>query len=436
MSHIREILPQANTDGALTLDQLLASAVDEVIPAEDVADLDERIAPTAGRIARTTNDGEIHLADGSEWIPASEVSFGSANNPNEQSWTQDARAGVSNNVDVIAGSFDYPTLQEAIDKAEANQLNGPRRVQLQPGPDSYGRALISKPAMAITGVAQGPTKVDYSGDDHAIEVEDNDVFISQVTSDHTGTGDYDAFFGAATTEGGADNDELQLFQCSCDAAPRYGFNIETPRSHLIGCEGTGGDTAAFRIAGDHTQAIGLKLQEPVAKALVLDADYCTVTANCKFSADTAFDIDGIANSLFLHSRGSGGRGAIITGDLNTGVILSTNSSAEDLSITAAASRNSLWVCTNGNVALSSGTSENVVSGYIGGMLSDTGTRNVVNGVSTNAGDPSSTGEWNGESAKAYRWGARVIDTSTEGDIYWPLPPSATNNWIRVSGSAV
>jgi hypothetical protein len=61
---------------------------------------------------------------------------------------------------------------------------------------------------------------------------------------------------------------------------------------------------------------------------------------------------------------------------------------------------------------------------------------VINGFSKNAGDPSSTGDWNGHGNLAHDLGVVVIDTSNEGDLYVPLPFNATNDWVRVSGTAV
>jgi len=69
-------------------------------------------------------------------------------------------------------------------------------------------------------------------------------------------------------------------------------------------------------------------------------------------------------------------------------------------------------------------------------LTDNGTRNVINGYGKNAGDPSAAGDWNGHSDWAYKVGATIIDTSNEGDLYVPLPPGATNNWVRIAGTAV
>lgn len=76
MSHDR--LPNANTDGALTLDQVLATAVDDVTLVSDLAELQSSRgpAPTAGRVARTTSDGTYYLGDGSAWVDAGSVSWG------------------------------------------------------------------------------------------------------------------------------------------------------------------------------------------------------------------------------------------------------------------------------------------------------------------------------------------------------------------------
>ncbi|WP_135302642.1 hypothetical protein [Haloarcula amylovorans] len=69
-----------------------------------------------------------------------------------------------------------------------------------------------------------------------------------------------------------------------------------------------------------------------------------------------------------------------------------------------------------------------------GLLDRAGYRNIINGVSINSGDPSSTGGWNGMSDLVYQLGCLVYDEANDS-WYLPLAPTATNDWFQISGSA-
>lgn len=67
-----------------------------------------------------------------------------------------------------------------------------------------------------------------------------------------------------------------------------------------------------------------------------------------------------------------------------------------------------------SIEIASGT-ENVITGLRGvswSNITDNGTRTLINGWGTNAGDPNTTGQWNGEAAYAGQMEATVWDTST------------------------
>jgi hypothetical protein len=67
-------LPQGNSDAALTLAQLLATAVEEPIEVDTLSDLQTGPAPTAGRVAEVGQQ-DYYLGDGSQWVAASAVSL-------------------------------------------------------------------------------------------------------------------------------------------------------------------------------------------------------------------------------------------------------------------------------------------------------------------------------------------------------------------------
>lgn len=108
---LRKKLPYGNTDGALTLDQLLATAIDEneLIEKDTLSDLQNGPTPTAGRVAEV-GQSDIYLGDGTQWVAAADVSWGSANNPNPVFTEQvgesvvTATTGSSYDVDVTEGT--------------------------------------------------------------------------------------------------------------------------------------------------------------------------------------------------------------------------------------------------------------------------------------------------------------------------------------------
>lgn len=85
---------------------------------------------------------------------------------------------------------------------------------------------------------------------------------------------------------------------------------------------------------------------------------------------------------------------------------------------------------NGDVQITSNATDCVLTGvFIRGSLTDNGTRTVVNGRSTNNGDPSSTGQWNGNATLAHELGVTVWDTSTDPDTPYKAGPDG--NWTSI-----
>jgi len=76
----RNTLPQGNSDAALTLAQLLATAVEKPIEADTLTDLQNGPTPTAGRVAEVGQQ-DYYLGDGNQWVAASDVSLGSSSEP-------------------------------------------------------------------------------------------------------------------------------------------------------------------------------------------------------------------------------------------------------------------------------------------------------------------------------------------------------------------
>lgn len=79
-----------------------------------------------------------------------------------------------------------------------------------------------------------------------------------------------------------------------------------------------------------------------------------------------------------------------------------------------------------------GATETVLDGVRGlspAKVQDGGTRTLVNGTGTNAGDPRSGGEWRGHADYAYSMGATVWDTTTQP--WTPYRADGDGNWLAV-----
>lgn len=85
------------------------------------------------------------------------------------------------------------------------------------------------------------------------------------------------------------------------------------------------------------------------------------------------------------------------------------------------------IIAHGDISLSSNASECVISGQIGGTVTDNGTRTLVNGRGTNNGNPQTTGDWNGHADYAYQQGATVWDTTTSPWSAWQA--DGAGNWV-------
>jgi len=82
-------------------------------------------------------------------------------------------------------------------------------------------------------------------------------------------------------------------------------------------------------------------------------------------------------------------------------------------------------------ALEVSGAENQIWGTKGldyGQIADNGTRTMINGWSVNSGDPSTTGQWNGNAALAGRVGITVWDTSTSPWTPYEAAPDGSS-WI-------
>lgn len=246
----------------------------------------------------------------------------------------------------------------------------------------------------------------------------------------------------STTDGDAiqavDGTEIWIRGMNVDRAGRYAINLGSSnlmKRCWIGewTEIKGGDKAAVRLNTIQSlisdTIIHDELSHGIPVGLVLDNFKNNIVSNlwiCLDDGQAAIDWtntgqgDGcIWNGVYIGKTRSDANGNI----------------AEDVDLRGKnAIYNNFYIGTTGlNMQYAT---ESIFNGYVSGSITH-GTRTVINGKSINAGDPSTGGgQWAGFSDLAYKMGADVIDTSTEGDKYEPLPPSATNDWIRHSGTAV
>ncbi|SFS53876.1 hypothetical protein SAMN04488556_1391 [Halostagnicola kamekurae] len=72
-------------------------------------------------------------------------------------------------------------------------------------------------------------------------------------------------------------------------------------------------------------------------------------------------------------------------------------------------------------------------GALDSFLGDSESRTVINSEGVNAGDPSSTGQWNGQSELAYQAGVAIHDTENE-ELYRRLPQGWADDWLQLSGT--
>lgn len=83
------------------------------------------------------------------------------------------------------------------------------------------------------------------------------------------------------------------------------------------------------------------------------------------------------------------------------------------------------------ISIESDATENVVDNVLNipyANISDDGTRTLINRWGTNAGDPNTTGEWNGAASYAGRLGATVWDTSTTPWTPYTATPDGSS-WV-------
>jgi len=73
--HSEYTLPDANTDGALTLSQLLATSVEDPLEFRTLNGLETRVTPTAGRVAFVGATKDYYVADGTEWVHENSISL-------------------------------------------------------------------------------------------------------------------------------------------------------------------------------------------------------------------------------------------------------------------------------------------------------------------------------------------------------------------------
>lgn len=364
---------------------------------------------------------------------------------------------------IHAGTKEYPTIQDALDAVQTKSTDAMfsalarEEVVLPPQADDFNETVdLDTPGMALRGQYGQASYVNSDATDHVIDIRKNDIVLSYLGVNHTGTGNQDAIYVASEGEVSGTMDEVVLERCTVDQAPRYGFNIKAPYSFLVGCEGANKGDAVLHLEGDYSQVTDFKTTDPPIGMEIL-ASYCNLSGVIWSPNIRGLTLDGNWNRFLGIIADGQNHGAVVDGDFNwiggifrghdsdglqiggrgnTVMAVVSNNTTNGIHLTSNASDNVIRARCSDPLTIDSGATENKIVGYYTEGITDNGTRTVINGWAKNAGDPSSTGDWNGNAATAYVMGATVIDTSNEGDLYIPLPGGATNNWVRLSGTAV
>lgn len=370
-------------------------------------------------------------ASASEWQITDDLNLSDNDITNVGSFSADDY----NSAVFVAGSDSYPTIQDAVDALETKDAGAQfpemslQEIWIPPSPTDRDETVdIATNHTGFYGHRGQSTYITTTADDHTFFIDENDVYLEHLGVHHEGTGNWDAIHVAPG------HDEAVLYNCTCDWAPRYGFNIQSPHSRLISCEATGGDDAALRVGDvDHVQVTGLKVQTPPSDGVLIEGSNGLFTGIVDDPGGDGVIYDGFGSIISFHITDPEGDGFVHeNGDHNLINVVSNNATATGINITGSVSgcdNNTYLVNTNGDVSFGTATAENVLYGAIEGTTTDNGVRNIINGVGTNSGDPSTTGDWNGSAALAHEHGAVIWDSSTSPATPYRADPSG--NWVAI-----
>ncbi|MDL0135080.1 hypothetical protein [Halobacterium salinarum] len=267
----------------------------------------------------------------------------------------------------------YGTIQNAIDAigATSGANDAPRAdgsIEIYPADEAYtGPVVVDTAHLDIEAFGQA-TELQSDSSVNLLSIETNDVFISDLAVDHTGTGSNDAVYSDSGT------DETQLFRVSVDNAPRYGFNINASFSHLLACEGTGGGTAALKLSGDRSQAHNFKAQSPTADGVLIDGNSCTFDGVIFDAGDYGMTLNGVSCRVDASIAASDSDGLLI-GGIGGHIVNAIVTTSTDDDVVISSDGNFVMVRAQQTVVIESGAEDNVVMGYAGSSLTDNGTNN-------------------------------------------------------------
>jgi hypothetical protein len=177
---------------------------------------------------------------------------------------------------------------------------------------------------------------------------------------------------------------------------------------------------------------------------LIGSNYSNVT---NLQSQNTVKIDGASHcsltNITVEQSNSNGdaRGLLVTDNTTDCFISGTVTNAHGNGVTVGGSRNVFVGQAYANATSSAdefdinfttGATECVALGYFANTSADLtnwGTRCVVNGMSVNNGDPSSTGDWNGFANTAAQLGVTVWDTATSPET--PYRATPTGSWVAI-----
>ena len=248
---------------------------------------------------------------------------------------------------VFATHPDFATVQDAHDAITTSSGIATQSLQVGAGIGEVTETVdISKTGLKVNFGGGTYPHIVGSGD-HTIDIQAQDTTIEGGWVDQTGTGSWDAVH--------VDGTETVIRDLDIDDAPRYGLNVLGGRCETsIQVAGDGGATACARTAGGKGRHGWI------------------LRPGAGHGGDGAI-VDGDINILDIYADNIGGDGVVVNGTGNVIRQVSFGSGGDGLVIDGTG--NVILGRIDGQITLTSNSSDNVVVGWSGQSPTDNGTGN-------------------------------------------------------------
>jgi hypothetical protein len=228
-----------------------------------------------------------------------------------------------------------------------------------------------------------------------------------------------------------------------------GIDVGSQKNTISGCDIALCRSDGISITAPENNVTGLSVRDCTGRGVVSDASLNNISGRVKDSGSDGVKL-GTNNTFVGNSSDNSGDGIIVT-DTNSVHATAANNTGNGFylantrsTVVGTAAGNSIGFYVSGDNNLIIGQANfnttgieldgnqnvahvNLTSNSNG--IIDNGLRNVINGYGTNAGDPSTTGEWNGNASFAHRVGALVWDTTTTPETAYRATPSGS--WVTL-----